>query len=391
MNPNKDFAAHYDVVVVGARCAGAATALLLARQGARVLVVDWAEPGSDTMSTHALMRGAVIQLNKWGVLDSIIDAGTPAIHMTTFQYGDIVIPLGIKPSHGVDALYAPRRTALDKALVDAAKQAGADFRFGVSFRDVIRDAQGRVVGAILGSPESALVEVRADIVIGADGRRSSVARRVDARTLRHAQNSIACVFAYYDGIRDTGTRWLFGQGIGAGKIPTNAGQHCIFAAMSQDRIQTDVRVGQVTDPLQTPLDEVDPVFGTQVALGHRSSNVTTFAGQKGHIRKSWGPGWALVGDAAYFKDPLTAHGITDALRDAEGLANAASAGTFRALETYQRDRDTLSYDLFEVSDEIAGMQWTLPEFQALHMRLNETMTVEQDWLVENSEGAAIAA
>ena len=145
MQPNPTFAAHYDAIIVGARCAGAATAMLMARQGARVLVVDWAEPGSDTMSTHALMRGAVIQLNRWGVLDTIIAAGTPAIHTTTFQYGETVISLALKPSHGVDALYAPRRTVLDKALVDAAKQAGAEFRFGVSFKDVIRDPQGRVV------------------------------------------------------------------------------------------------------------------------------------------------------------------------------------------------------------------------------------------------------
>ena len=291
MQPNPTFAAHYDAIIVGARCAGAATAMLMARQGARVLVVDWAEPGSDTMSTHALMRGAVIQLNRWGVLDAIIAAGTPAIHTTTFQYGDTVIPLALKPSHGVDALYAPRRTVLDKALVDAAKQAGAEFRFGVSFKDVIRGPQGRVLGAILGSSDGDLQEVSANIVIDAGGRRSSVARRVDARTLRLAQNSIACVFAYYDGIRDTGSHWLYGSGTGAGKIPTNAGQHCIFTAMSQDRFQTDVRIGQASNPLQTILDEIDPAFGAQVALGHRSSNVMTFSGQKGHIRKSSGPGW----------------------------------------------------------------------------------------------------
>ncbi|MEP2027212.1 MAG: NAD(P)/FAD-dependent oxidoreductase [Paracoccaceae bacterium] len=391
MKPKQTFAAHYDAIVVGARCAGASTAMLLARQGARVLVVDWAEPGSDTMSTHALMRGAVMQLNRWGVLDTIVAAGTPAIRTTTFQYGDSVVPLAIKPSHGVDALYAPRRTVLDRALIDAARQAGADVRFGVSFKDVIRDPQGRVVGALLGPIDSKVQEVRADIIIGADGRRSSVARRVDARTQCQARNSIACVFAYFDGIRDTGTRWLYGAGTGAGKIPTNDGQHCIFAAMSQERFQTDIRVGQVADPLQAVLDEIDPAFGAQVALGQRRSNAQTFAGHKGYIRKSWGPGWALVGDAAYFKDPLTAHGITDALRDAEGLANAVSAGTYQALETYQRNRDGLSHDLFEISDEIAGMQWSFSELQALHMKLNAALSAEQDWIIDNYDVTALAA
>src|SRR5215467_9712751 len=114
----------YDAIIVGARCAGAATGLLLARSGAKVLVVDRHAYGSDTMSTHALMRGAVVQLNRWGLIPSVVAAGTPAIRSTTFHYGDEAVRVDIKPDHGVDFLLAPRRTVLDPLLVDAACDAG---------------------------------------------------------------------------------------------------------------------------------------------------------------------------------------------------------------------------------------------------------------------------
>src|SRR6187549_3687549 len=131
----------HDVVVVGARAAGAATALLLARAG--VLVLDQGHYGADTLSTHALMRPAVVQLHRWGLLDAVIAAGTPPVRTTTFRYAADEVTVAIKPSHGVDALYAPRRTVLDPILVDAARAAGATFRYGVTVTDVHRDHNGR--------------------------------------------------------------------------------------------------------------------------------------------------------------------------------------------------------------------------------------------------------
>src|SRR5689334_2367567 len=110
----------YDAIVVGARAAGAATAMLLGRAGKRVLLVDRARYGADTLSTHALMRAGVMQLHRWGVLDRIQDAGTPAIRRTNFHYGNDIVPLRVSDQQGVDALYAPRRTVLDPVLVDAA-------------------------------------------------------------------------------------------------------------------------------------------------------------------------------------------------------------------------------------------------------------------------------
>jgi len=171
---------HYDVIIAGARCAGAATALLLARQGARVLVLDKSRYGTDTLSTHALMRGAVLQLHRWGLLPAVAGAGTPAVRSTTFHLTDAVTTIPIKPKHGVEALYAPRRAILDAILADAARSAGADVRFGASLTGLRRDRAGRVTG-ITGRVGAARLEASADLVIGADGRRSTVARAVRGR------------------------------------------------------------------------------------------------------------------------------------------------------------------------------------------------------------------
>src|SRR5215475_9957929 len=138
----------FDVVIIGARCAGAATALLLARAGARVLVVDRALQGSDTTSTHALMRGGILQLHRWGVLPAIVAAGTPPVHSTTFSYSTQEVTVAIEPRYGVDALYAPRRRVLDRVLVDAAVASGAEVEYGVKVEDLIRDDAGRVCGVI---------------------------------------------------------------------------------------------------------------------------------------------------------------------------------------------------------------------------------------------------
>src|SRR5215831_9006771 len=153
---------HYDAVIIGARCAGAATALLLARSRAKVLVVDRQAYGSDTMSTHALMRGAVVQLKRWGLIPSVVAAGTPAIRSTTFHYGDEAIRIDIKPDHGVDCLFAPRRTVLDRLLVDAAREAGAEVRHGIALAALQFSSEARVIGATLRDASGACTTVRSD-------------------------------------------------------------------------------------------------------------------------------------------------------------------------------------------------------------------------------------
>ena len=179
----------YDAVIVGARAAGAATALLLARAGLRVLVIDRGAYGTDTLSTHALMRGGVVQLHKWGLLSALED--TPAIRWTSFCYPDVTLRIPIKPSTQAPSLLAPRRYLLDRILVDAAVAAGAELRFGVSFVDLTRD-NGRVTGLRLRSSDGPAVDCRANIVVGADGRHSAVARAAGAATLREGPHRVRC-------------------------------------------------------------------------------------------------------------------------------------------------------------------------------------------------------
>ena len=377
------FAKPYDALVVGARAAGAATAMLMARAGMRVLVIDWDEPGTDTMSTHALMRGAVSQLARWQLLDPLRAAGTPDVTRTTFFYGSETVPVPIKPAFGAPGLIAPRRYLLDETLARAARSHGADLRYRTAFRDVIRDHAGRVVGARLEGADGQSFEVAARLVIGADGRRSAVARRAGARTIRSADATTACAYAYFGGMRDEGYRWYFSPGLGTGAIPTNDRAHCVFAAAKPFHLRTMLREHGPAETLIRLCAESNRELGAELREATLQSTPVVFGGEPGFFREASGPGWALVGDAGYFKDPLTAHGITDALRDAEILARAAIRGGDRALAEYGETRNALSNDLFDVTCDIARLDLTMDKLKAAHVRLNAAMKAEQAWMTES--------
>jgi 2-polyprenyl-6-methoxyphenol hydroxylase-like FAD-dependent oxidoreductase len=370
----------YDAIVVGARCAGAATAMLLAREGLSVLLVDGARRGTDTLSTLALMRAGVLQLHRWGLLDKVRAAGTPAITSTSFIYGDETITVPIKPRDGVDALFAPRRSVIDALLADAAAAAGAEVVYGARLVDLEQASDGRVVGAIIEQRGADAHRVRADIVIGADGRHSTVARLVEAATCRESRNACGVIYTFWPGLVDDRSRWFYRPGVSAGSIPTNKGDACIFVATPQarfhDEIRTDLKAGY-----RQVLTECAPELAGEVAQKAPSEPLRSFPGEPGVIRQSHGPGWALVGDAGYFKDPITAHGITDALRDAELLARAVKRGSDRALAEYQSTRDELSAKLFEITDTIAGFEWDLESLKPLHLELSKTMNGEVEALL----------
>ncbi|HEX9232036.1 MAG TPA: NAD(P)/FAD-dependent oxidoreductase [Jatrophihabitantaceae bacterium] len=372
---------NYDVAVVGARAAGAATACLLARSGLRVLLVDRARYGADTLSTHALMRGGVLQLSRWGLLDEVIAAGTPPVRRTTFRYANTVVPIPIKSSHGVDALYAPRRTVLDPILVDAAVAAGVDVRFGVAVTDVERTGHGTVTGIVGRTRDGQPFRARARIVVGADGIRSTIAERVGAPVERLGTSAAAVTYGYWSGLATDGYEWNFRPDAASGVIPTNDGQVCVFASASPRRIG---RGG--LEPLVRIVAESSPDLASRLAAATPPSALRTFTGQPGHVRRSWGRGWALVGDAGYFKDPLSAHGLTDALRDAELLARGIidvvvdGAAEDDALAGYQTTRDALSAALFDVMDVIAGHRWTDDEIADLLLQLSAAMADEVDAL-----------
>jgi flavin-dependent dehydrogenase/acyl dehydratase len=374
------FSTRYDVVISGARCAGAATALLLARAGAKVLLVDRQARGADTMSTHALMRAGVMQLHNWGLMPALMSMDTPKITGTTFHYGPESVRVSIKAEHGVDYLCAPRRTVIDRILVEAAEAAGAEVRHGVGLSGLQFDSTGRVIGAWLSSKENCHVGVGADIVIGADGRQSTVARLTAAATYLESRFSTAYVYGYFDEMPDDGLHWYFETDAAAGSIPTNHAQHCVFASVPQHLFASTFR-GDVEQGFANILTECSPELAEAVRNAGRIGKLRGFAGAKGFLRQPYGPGWALVGDAGYFKDPITAHGMTDALRDAELLARAVIANDDRAMAVYHKERDVLSIPLFEATDAIASFDWTLAEAKGLHARLSAAM---------KSEAAAVA-
>jgi flavin-dependent dehydrogenase len=376
----------YDVIVVGGRVAGASTALLLARAGARVALVDRARRGSDTVSTHALMRAGVLQLSRWGLLDRLVAAGTPAVRRTLFHYEDSrPVQVSIRPSTGVDALYAPRRHILDAILVDAAVEAGADVLHETPVTRLLRDGEGRVAGVVATGPGGRLLPVTAPVTVGADGISSMVARAVDAPVEVRGRSASAVLYRYVSGFEPRGYEWAYGGRAAAGVIPTNGGECCVFVATTPERVRQLRKRDGTQAAFDTLLDVAGPPVAERVRDGGPGGRIRGWAGVPGHVRRSWGPGWALVGDAGYFKDPITTHGMTDALRDAELLADALlsvlGGSTERdALSRYQATRDALSRPLFEVTEKVAAYEWDTEGVQTLLRAVSSAMSDEVDHL-----------
>jgi flavin-dependent dehydrogenase len=371
--------ARYDAVVVGARVAGAATAMLLAQAGLRVLVLDRSRRGSDTLSTHALMRAGVMQLHRWGVLPRLLAAGTPPIRRTTFHYGSEPVVVDIKDRDGVDALFAPRRTVLDVVLADAAVASGAQVLYGTTVRELLHGPTGRVQGVLLTDDAGRQHRVEADTVIGADGARSTVGGAVDAPVLAEGKSPGSYLYAYWQGLELDGTHWYYAPGVTAGAIPTNEGLSCVFVGMPPGRYRAQPAV-PLDALFQQLASECHPGLARALGGARRVGKCYSFAGRAGFLRQPWGDGWALVGDAACFKDPITAHGMTDALRDAELLARAVIRGTTGALADYQAERDAFAVEFLELSDQIASLNWDLDSVGVLHHQLSRLMARECDFV-----------
>ena len=383
----------WDAVVVGARVAGSATAMLLARSGLRVLVLDRTRPGADALSTHALMRAGTLQLQRWGLLDQVVAAGAPAVRRSVFHYADgETVPVSIKPAAGVDALYAPRRTVLDPILVSAAQHSGATVEFGVAVTGVLRGDDGRVTGVRVRTTDGRERDVLSDLVVGADGRSSLVAAEVGATTLVQGRAATAIVYGYLENLPTDGYEWFYAPRRGAGLIPTTGGRTCVFVGGPPDDVASVRRsmgrdaafrhlAGQASAGLRERISEATPV-----------EHLRHDRGLPGHLRTASGPGWALVGDAGYWKDPLSTHGITDALRDAELLARAvvsarAVGGTTStagaaAMAAYQVTRDRLSSRMVDVVERIATFEWDLTAIRVLLREMASAMSDEVEALSE---------
>ena len=370
---------HYDAIIVGARCAGASTAMLLARAGLRVLALDRRAYGSDTLSTHALMRPAVLQLSRWGLLQRLLDAGTPLITATAFHYGDEEITIPLRASPQLPGLIAPRRTLLDRTLVDAAREAGAEVLHDTIVADLVSGADGRMRGVRIRTSDGMHFTVTTDIVIGADGIGSLVAKHCGAQTLRRGQVSAAHLYAYVPAEPESSYHWYFRAGMSGSFIPTNDGLACIVASVPTEQFDERFR-GSHEGARMTTLRALSPGLAARAERAHDNSasdgRTRVFRGVPGFLRQAYGPGWALVGDAGFFRDPITSHGISDALRDSESLARAILDGSAQAFAAYERERDLIAGPILDSTDAIASCDWTLLDIENRHRQFSSVMKVE---------------
>ena len=376
----------YDVVIVGGRVAGASTAMLLARAGARVAVVERSRLGSDTLSTHALMRAGVLQLFRWGLLERLVSAGTPSIASAQFHYGDgASTRVSIRRAAGVDALYAPRRYLLDRVLADAAAEAGAEILPEMTVTGMRRDDSGRVDGVHAVDRAGRVLELPAVTTVGADGIRSTVANLVQAPVIRRGRAASSVLYRYVAGLPTDGYEWAYSDGAAAGLIPTNNGETCVFVAAAADQFDALRRAGR-EQAFAALLARAAPGLRDRVASAGEAGRLHGWTGVPGYVRRSWGSGWALVGDAGYYKDPITTHGMTDAMRDAELLADAILAANTSglppgtALARYQAIRDQLSSDLFAATEAVAAYGWDTDCLHTLLRRVSSAMSDEVDYL-----------
>jgi flavin-dependent dehydrogenase len=346
----------YDVIVIGARVAGASTAMLLARRGLKVLAVDRAAFPSDTLSTHQVQVPGVATLSRWGLLERVEAAATPATRRVRFDPGPVVLEGHWPEVGGVDALYSPRRRILDTLLVEAARQAGAEVRERFAVDEILFDG-GRVTGIRGRERRGAPVRETARLVVGADGRHSVVAKTVRAPTY-HAKPPLSIAYyTYWAGVPVQGGEMYGRERRMIGAWPTNDGLVMTYVAAPADEF-----AAFRADPQGSLLRSLDAAgtLGERVRDGERAERVFGTADLHNRFHKPYGPGWALVGDAGLLMDPVTGHGIGDAFRDAELLADAIIAGFHgrstleSALAGYQARRDVAALPMYELTTQLAS-------------------------------------
>jgi flavin-dependent dehydrogenase len=328
----------YDAIVVGARCAGSPTAMLLARKGYSVLIVDRATFPSGTVSTHVVQPLGVAALARWGLLDRLVATGCPPIDTYAFDFG----PLAIEGSPGTKdhpVAYCPRRIVLDKLLVDAAVEAGAEVREGFLVEEVITE--------------------RAAVVVGADGRGSVVAQAGRAEHYNEKPPRLAGYYTYWSGLPMNGRfETYIRPNRGFAAAPTHDGLTLVVAGWPYAELasnKTNIEKSYL-DAIELAPELPERLHGAKREAGYAGTAVPNY------FRKPYGPGWALVGDAGYNKDFITAQGILDAFRDAELCATAlceafTGVRSFdQAMDEYRRIRDERVLPMFEFTCQLATLE-----------------------------------
>ena len=365
----------FDAIVVGARCAGAATAMLLARHGHRVLLVDRASFPSDMPHGHFIHRGGPRYLARWGLLDRVIASGCRPVTSMTVDAGDFPLTGRNLSTYGVPLGIGPRRFVLDKILVDAAVAAGVELRERFIVDELVTD--GDLVTGIRGRDASGgVVTERANITIGADGKHSRVARMVKADAYNAVEPLTCWYFSYWADVPDDGVELYVRGSRGVFCHPTSDGLLALFVAWPASELGT-VRAN-IEHEFMSVIDEV-PSLSERVRNGRRAERFLGATDVPNFLRKPFGRGWALVGDAGCHKDPYLALGIRDAFRDAEYLADAIHEG-FKGhapmslpLAEYEHKRNEATIADYKQNLESARFRPPPPE----HMQLRSALRGRQ--------------
>lgn len=346
---------HVDAVVVGARCAGSATAIALARAGRRVVAVDSSTFPSDTLSTHLLFAGSVAEIAAIGALPRVEALGAPRMPLAQMTGAGIDVTATYTPIDGIDYAMCVRRTGLDSALVDTAREAGAEVREATRVTELLWDG-GRVVGVRTRDRSGQTSELHAPLVVGADGRRSLVARQVGADQPYHSNpNQRACLYAYWHDPespwRTVAAQWREGEDLGTA-FPCDGGLVLVLLMPP---------VHRTGDPAEAYADALGrlPELGKRLADCTQATKVRTARDTTSYFRRSSGPGWALPGDSGHFKDPVTAQGIRDAVRYGRLLGEMAAPALDeprkldRALRQWERVRERECIDVYHWTNRLA--------------------------------------
>ncbi|GHH86097.1 FAD-dependent oxidoreductase [Streptomyces sulfonofaciens] len=332
----------FDAIVVGARCAGAPTAMLLARAGYRVLMVDRADFPSDTLSTHLIHQPGVAALARWGLLDRVRESGCPPLDNALYEVADVRLEGCARGVEGQRAGYAPRRKVLDAILVEGAVRGGVEFRDKCTVSGLLYDETGRVVG-IEGRYAGRTFTERAHLVIGADGMRSKVAELCGAPYTSQKPRMTCAYYAYWQDVPadlelyEAPSSWV-------AAVPTNDSATLVLTYFPQsrfDEVRTDTQHAYLEQIRTTAPALHERLQGKRVVERLRGTG-----DQQNFFRQATGPGWVLVGDAGHHKDSITARGISDAFYQAESLVRHVGGrlgghpGELdAALAAYAQDRD----------------------------------------------------
>jgi len=362
----------YDAIVIGARCAGSPAAMLLARKGYRVLLVDRAAFPSDTLSSHYVQLSGAARLARWGLLDRVGATNCPPIGAFTFDLGPVVLAGAPPPLEGVREGYCARRRALDKVLVDAAAEAGAEVRETFSVQELLEE-DGAVVGIRGRDAGGASVAERARVVIGADGMNSFVAKAVGAEEYQEVPARTCTYYTYFADVPCGSVELYTRDGLFCAMLATNDG--LTIATVLWPRAEFPRVRADVEGEFMRGLEAISPGLGARVRAGRRAERFAGTADTRNFFRRPWGRGWALAGDAGYHRDAITAQGISDAFRDADLLADALDAGFSgrrpleEALADFARERDEDSGPMYGLTCDLAALKPPPPEMRQLFAAL----------------------